>query len=264
MIILALDSTTPGGSLALRVGALEASVRLGQAERPWSERLPGDVLALLAEQGLGPLDVDCFAVNTGPGSLTGLRVGLATIQGLAFAADRPVVAVTAFEAIAEDVALAVEAGCVSPTSKEESGQPGRRRLGVWLNAMRGEVFTSVFELDPTFSADPWRELESPAVAEPAAAAALWQERYRGCDLIIEGDVDDGLAEPLHAALPSARLRSRPPLAAAVASVANRRAGLGRVTRAHAVQPLYVRLPDAVLARTRREQAARGESSADRP
>ncbi|MGE3841899.1 MAG: tRNA (adenosine(37)-N6)-threonylcarbamoyltransferase complex dimerization subunit type 1 TsaB, partial [Vicinamibacterales bacterium] len=256
-----LDSTTPGGSLALRVGTAEASVRLGQPTRPWSERLPGDALALLAEHGLDARGVDCFAVNTGPGSLTGLRVGLATIQGLAFATGRPVVAVTAFEAVAEDALLSASG---SPTAAwlGDSTCRGGQRLGIWLNAMRGEVFTSVFELDPALPDDPWRELEPASVGDPSLAAVLWRDRH-GDNLLIEGDFDDGLAAPLNEAFPSARLRARPPLAAAVASVAHRRARQGRTARPHAVQPLYVRLPDAVLARNRKEQAARGDARVER-
>ena len=101
MLVLALDTTTAraAASPSCRDGACwtrSPATRRG----PHAERLPGDLLALLERHGLRPPDVDVFAVATGPGSFTGLRIGIAAIQGLAFATGRPVVGVSALEALA--------------------------------------------------------------------------------------------------------------------------------------------------------------------
>ena len=100
MRILALDTSTPTGSVALAVGGEVTECRIGGADRTHGERLPGDVTALLAAHDLAPADIDLYAVCSGPGSFTGLRVGLATIQALALVNRRPVVAVPTLEALA--------------------------------------------------------------------------------------------------------------------------------------------------------------------
>ena len=82
MILLALDTTTAAGSVALwRDGLIEE--RAGDPARSHAERLPADLVALLSAHGLAPRDVERYAVAAGPGSFTGIRIGIATIQGLA-------------------------------------------------------------------------------------------------------------------------------------------------------------------------------------
>ena len=55
---------------------------------------------LLGDVGVSLADVEAFAISIGPGGFTSLRIGLATVKGLAFASDRPVVAVSTLEALA--------------------------------------------------------------------------------------------------------------------------------------------------------------------
>src|ERR1041384_6636557 len=101
MIILALDtSTRVGSSAALRGDDVLAEVP-GDPSRTHAERLPADLMQALDGAGLVLADVDVFAVATGPGSFTGLRVGIATMQGLALAAGRPLVGVSALDALAQ-------------------------------------------------------------------------------------------------------------------------------------------------------------------
>src|ERR1700675_4177840 len=99
MRVLALDTTTRAGSAALVDDDCIVEERSGDASRTHAQRLPGELVALLDANGLAWADVDLFAVGSGPGSFTGLRIGIATVQGLAFVRGRRIVGVPALEAL---------------------------------------------------------------------------------------------------------------------------------------------------------------------
>src|SRR5829696_10078390 len=108
MLLLALDTTTAAGSIALwRDGLIEE--QRGDSARSHAQRLPGDLVALLAAHGLALRDVERYAVAAGPGSFTGLRIGIATVQGLALVNDRLVHAIGTLDLLAHDAARAADA-----------------------------------------------------------------------------------------------------------------------------------------------------------
>jgi len=72
----------------------------GDPAHTHGQRLPGELMRLLDQAGVRIEDVDLFAVAAGPGSFTGLRVGIATVQGLAMARRRRVVAGSTLDALA--------------------------------------------------------------------------------------------------------------------------------------------------------------------
>jgi tRNA threonylcarbamoyladenosine biosynthesis protein TsaB len=257
VLILSLDTTTKAGSCALwRDGAL-VEERPGNAARTHAERLPGDLADLLAAHGLTVKDVDLYAVASGPGSFTGLRVGIATIQGLALVHDRKVVAVSALEALAQCGAAAVE---------------GATMAGGWMEAYRGEVFGALYRITARGAAGAetasgalatLEEIAPPAVASPADLTAAWARIIqgdgdgKGGEAVIIGDAVPSTRDALIAALPPApavRLLDTVPLAATIARIAHTHPE--RATLPHAIVPLYVRRPDAELARDRRD---RGEA-----
>lgn len=246
MIVLALDSTTPAGSVGLDVGAGVPDVHAGDASRGWSERLPGDLLALLSARGLTPQNVDLFAVVAGPGSLTGMRVGIATMQGLAFATGKPIVAVSALDALADHLFH-------EPGRQSRAPAPGPDDcVAAWTNAMRGEVFAALYrhrlDMSPAEDEAP---IDGPFVDAPAAAAARLAEQLGGRRVTIVGDVEDTLVQPLRTLLESrATFVARPLLAQAVLRMATRQAARGMALSPHAVRPLYVRKPDVVITRER--------------
>ncbi|HEY6552329.1 MAG TPA: tRNA (adenosine(37)-N6)-threonylcarbamoyltransferase complex dimerization subunit type 1 TsaB, partial [Vicinamibacteria bacterium] len=89
MRILAVDTTSALGSVALVDGSVvQGEEHLAEAETPSVSLLPA-IERLLADTGLDSFQLDAFAAAVGPGSFTGLRVGLSTVQGLALAAGRP-------------------------------------------------------------------------------------------------------------------------------------------------------------------------------
>lgn len=227
MITLALDtSTRTGGCAVLRGDDVLADVP-GDAARSHAERLPGDLMTALARAQLTLRDVDVFAVATGPGSFTGLRVGIATMQGLALAGDRPLVGVSVLDALAHLAASANVTGA---------------RVATWVDAWRGEVYAALF--------DGVREMESVSVELPTAVLARLRDgvtRFIGDGAAVHGTI---IRDTLGAQAEFAPALE-PPLAGVIGRLARAEIVAGRHPGPDEIQPLYVRRPDAELARDAR-------------
>lgn len=243
VLVAALDTTTRLGSLAIVRDQRVLATRVGDGTRPHATRLPADLLGLLGEQGLTVSDVDVFGVAVGPGSFTGLRIGLATIQGLAFASGKPVVGVSAFEAVA---------AAVWADQPDLADAP----LAIWLDAQRHEVFAAVLRMVGTRDAGARPELEyvdDPSVATPSAVLERWRGEAWWGNVTLAGDgalayrniLSECLGTVLRVIAPT------PLLAPAVGWLAEQRAGAGEALPPHAVKPIYVRRSDVELARDRR-------------
>jgi tRNA threonylcarbamoyladenosine biosynthesis protein TsaB len=89
--ILAIDTSTSLASIAVAVGNTIAAESTFNTDRTLSARLVPEIERLLALAGLAVADIDLFAASTGPGSFTGVRGGIATVQGLAMACGKPCV-----------------------------------------------------------------------------------------------------------------------------------------------------------------------------
>jgi tRNA threonylcarbamoyladenosine biosynthesis protein TsaB len=104
MLLLATDTSGRSGSIALaRVDANDSCEVLEVvplAGGTFSAQLVPQIAALLAKHGFGKHDIGAFAVASGPGSFTGLRIGLAAIKGLAEILEKPIAAVSLLEAVA--------------------------------------------------------------------------------------------------------------------------------------------------------------------
>jgi tRNA threonylcarbamoyladenosine biosynthesis protein TsaB len=130
MLILAVDTSGKNGSLALarfKEGAEQILQLVPIEGGTFSAQLIPQITALLETCGLSKQDIDGFAVVSGPGSFTGLRVGLAVIKGLAEVLQKPIAAVSLLEAIA----------------RGEAQMDGR--VIAALDAGRGEVYVGRFE-----------------------------------------------------------------------------------------------------------------------
>lgn len=99
-LILAVDTTREFGSLALLRGSELLDEVSIHAPSGFAHVLYGAIGALLAAQQVKTQDIDCYAAASGPGSFTGVRIGLACIKGLAEAASKPAVAVSNLQALA--------------------------------------------------------------------------------------------------------------------------------------------------------------------
>src|SRR5689334_13263397 len=103
MLVLALDTTTRAGSCALADEGRIVCELASDASRPPAARLPGELIDLLNRERRMLGEIDVFAVATGPGSFTGLRIGIATMQGLAMAEGKPLIGVSALDALAASI-----------------------------------------------------------------------------------------------------------------------------------------------------------------
>ena len=229
LTVLALETATRAGSVALVRGDALLAARAGDAAAPHATRLPGDLLSLLAGAGLTLRDVDLLAVCLGPGAFTGLRVGIAAVQGLAMATGLPVAGVPALDALA---AAAVDAG--------------ERRVGVWLDATRREIFAARYDADAGAPLGV-RAVDAPVSAPAGAVVEAWRADPPAV-LVGEGAARyTGEARAL-----GVRVLEAPALIAPlVAQSAIRLAAAGAAGRPHALRPVYVRRPDAELARDAR-------------
>ena len=98
--VLAIDTSTEQCSVALKVGD-RMITRAAITPREHSQRILGFVNEVLAEQQIKLADIDALVVGHGPGSFTGVRIGVSVAQGLAFSHDIPVIAVSTLTALAQ-------------------------------------------------------------------------------------------------------------------------------------------------------------------
>jgi tRNA threonylcarbamoyladenosine biosynthesis protein TsaB len=110
MRILGLDTATTGCSATLIENETVRASRREIMRRGQSERLVPMVLDVLQEAGLALAALDAFAVTTGPGAFTGLRIGIAAARGFALATGRPAVGISSFDAIRGGLAAPAIAG----------------------------------------------------------------------------------------------------------------------------------------------------------
>ena len=197
------------------------------------QRLPSDLGRALETAGVALDEVGLLAVIAGPGSFTGLRIGIAAVQGLAFSRGLTVVPVSALEAIGRHAfRRAADAG-LAPSL-----------VAPWIDAQRSEVFAIVYEGNVD------RPLVSASSAQPQATLDSWTDALGSRFVVFAGDgavrYRDTIARALGAR--AAVLEPAPALAVEAARIAARHPE--RAVAPHAIVPIYVRRPDAELARGR--------------
>lgn len=202
----------------------------GDATRQHAERLPRDLNRVLDAAGVGLDEVELLAVGAGPGSFTGLRVGIAAVQGLASSRGLRVVPVSTLDALA---AAAVRRGAAAG-----------RLVAAWIDGQRGEVFAALY------AAGDLVPLVAASAAPPRQTIERWQAAIGGRPVHFSGDgavryrddIDDLLGDRAEVCA------EVPLLAATIAGIAA--SDPARAVSPHAIAPIYVRRPDAELARER--------------
>jgi tRNA threonylcarbamoyladenosine biosynthesis protein TsaB len=177
---------------------------------------------VLADAGLGVADVEALAVSIGPGSFTGLRVGLALAKGIAFAGGLPIAAVPTLEALAWTAEAA----------------PGETVCAA-LDARKREVYAALF----TMTADgPRRDTPDEALPPQALAARL----PPGCVLV--GDAGDVYGSVLGTGTVLRPFATHHPRGGVIARLGWQRLRAGAAEAIGPLEPVYVRPPDAELPR----------------
>jgi tRNA threonylcarbamoyladenosine biosynthesis protein TsaB len=195
-----------------------------------AESLIPQVGALLAAQGVDWSALDRLAVTVGPGSFTGLRVGLAAAQGLALATGLPVVGITTLEVFATHAAQTLA----------PQGLP--RLVVATVDARRDDVYGQAF-LQKSDGLTPLRDPQSIPCDGFAAQVTDWLGLCPPqTGLLVCGDALDLLSEQIAAALSSAQTLPSP--MADIATLAALAAQ--RDPTAAPPRPLYIRPPDAAL------------------
>lgn len=126
MKILSLDTSALVASVAITNDNTPLAQYTLNAKNTHSETLLPMVESALGALSLKASDIDLFALSAGPGSFTGVRIGTATLKGLAFASNKPCVEVSTLEALAQN--LVFKSGLICPV----------------MNARRSQVYTALF------------------------------------------------------------------------------------------------------------------------
>jgi tRNA threonylcarbamoyladenosine biosynthesis protein TsaB len=231
MKVLGIETATKTGGVAIiSEGGILAEYTLN-IEITHSERLMATVDRVLRDTGITLADIDGFAVSIGPGSFTGLRIGVATVKGLAFTTGKPVAAVPTLEALAWNL--------------PQAGHP----VCPLLDAKKHEVYAALYRYQNS-------SLEEvlPAAVLPIATLA---ESITG-QTVFTGEGAAVFREELLALLGDqasfAPLSALVPSAASVAEIGLLRLLHGGGTNPDDLAPLYIRRPEAEIAWERRQQS----------
>ncbi len=219
MNILAFDTCMAACSAALICGGdvKQLHARFAPMERGHAEALFPMIEAVMDEAGLAFAELSRIAVTRGPGTFTGVRVGVAAGRGLALGCEASLVAATSLEVMA--------LGCVERLGEEQCG----RGILIAHDARRGELYVQSFDGEG-------RALSGPVLAAPAEAARLAGEGglVAGSGATLVADEAERLGLTIRAALPDLL-----PDARHLARLAIARAPMSKP-----VSPLYLRAPDA--------------------
>jgi len=207
----------------LRSGELFVEEAL--AENRHSEMLVPMMRRLLDRARLAPAQMDAFAFGQGPGSFTGIRIACGIVQGLAFAAHRPVVAVPSLLALAE--------------------QSNEGRVIAALDARMGEAYLAAYARN----GDEWDEVIAPRLADPASLPPLPGRRWAATGSGF--DRHPWLREAYRETV-EMRFEGDLPRAGAVARIAARRFARGGGIAAAEAAPLYLRDKVALTTDERRK------------
>ncbi len=126
MKILGIDTSSPSGSVALMDNVNVVSESLLGNSPAYSDKLLTEVDSVLNRSKIKLNEIDGFVITTGPGSFTGLRVGMSLLKGFILATEKPFASVNTLEAYAETV------------------QPGPYKICPVLDARKKEVYTALF------------------------------------------------------------------------------------------------------------------------
>lgn len=221
--ILAVDSSSMTGSVALCQGETLIAESLLNVRSTHSDKLLKQIDLLLSEANWQLADLDVLAVVTGPGSFTGLRIGVATVKGLAQVLSKPVVGITSLQMLAMNLPLSPVPICV------------------FMDARKKEVYSQLFNW---CAAGPVPVSEARVLPPGQVLKELTGEVAMVGDgvLLYRDMIDEYLAGK--ALLPLAPAHQ--PRASQVGWLAGQAYGHGQLLTAAQLLPTYIRPSDAEL------------------
>ncbi|MGR6835262.1 tRNA (adenosine(37)-N6)-threonylcarbamoyltransferase complex dimerization subunit type 1 TsaB [Syntrophomonas erecta] len=229
MYILAIDSATPVAGVALVDDGKVLREEFVNFKKTHSETLMPMVDQVLTGCELSLADLDAIAVTYGPGSFTGLRIGLAAVKGLSMASGKPLIAISTLEVLAHNITFSNALVCTM------------------LDARKGEVYMALYDNRGEY---PQRQGEikacSPEEVVTLLLTTVGEEGYEKIIMLGDGYLTyrsffqsklDGylLPVPVHQLLPRA---------AALGSLALERAKREEWEDSFKLRPLYIRLSEA--------------------
>lgn len=228
--MLALDTSSSVTAVALVEDSRVLVEDCTASDERHAESLLPRIEHCLAEAGVALRDIDVFAVGIGPGSFTGVRVGVATAKGLALATGKPLRGVVSLAALAASVL--------------ELSPPSEALVAPILDAYKGEVFCALYAIGPAQST----LLVPPMHAVPELAAAQLAEAAAGREVHVLGSGYRRYAERMAGALPARVLATEwdAPRARHIAHEARRLLSSEGPSDLARLGPLYVRGSDAQL------------------
>jgi tRNA threonylcarbamoyladenosine biosynthesis protein TsaB len=236
--ILALDTGTPNASVAVASRAAGLVHSRNEPARTHGPTVLVFVQEVLAEAGLAPTDLTAVACGRGPGSFTGLRIGMATAKGLCYALGAPLITPSSLEGLARAAVATKEPATVVAC----------------LDARRQEIFAAAWRFD---GADGWTQWLTPMAGGPAAVADAVLALESPEPAILVGTGATLYRQDLTALLGSeARLPEdapQTPDAAVLADLAAEALARGDTADLRAAEPEYIRPSDAELTRDRRRK-----------
>jgi tRNA threonylcarbamoyladenosine biosynthesis protein TsaB len=228
MKILAIETATMLGGTALfdDSAGLIAEIRLN-VKSTHSERLMTGVNHILKQSSLKISDIDYLALSIGPGSFTGLRIGLSTVKGLAYATGKPVVTVPTLEALALNFSY-----CKYPVC-------------TMLDARKNEVYAALFQWD----GDGFKRILHES-ALPVSKLSETIMQYIDDKVVLTGEgtllykemITESLGERAIIASPEQMV----PSPAHVATLGIRKALSGEFSEIQSLVPFYIRRSEAEL------------------
>ena len=223
LTLLGFDTATAACSAALWAGGAVAACRRVETGGRHAESLVPMLREVAAEGGTTLAAIDRFAVTVGPGSFTGIRIGLATARGLALALERPLIGLSTLEILAAGVPEAERDGPILAA----------------LDAGRGRLYAQLFA--PSLDA-----LGAPEALDAEALPGLVTAAGNGRPVVVVGTGRDAALAALAPAIDALSASGSPtPDARVLVRRAAARAEV-RGTEGNAVRPLYLRAAGARL------------------
>lgn len=228
MKILTVDTSSNCSSVSLSDDATLLGECLLGEDRCNSGRLMESVSGLLQAARLTPDSLDAFAVSLGPGSFTGVRIGIATVKGLAIATGKPVIGFSSLAMLAMNLPFCSD------------------QVAPMFDARKGEVYGALYRCGALPDAVVPDSVLSPQdflalVKHPTIFVGDGAVRYR--DLIVSTLGELAFFPPWHANLPRA---------CAGAVLAREAAREGKFTPLVELNPTYLRASEAEIAKRKRE------------